>query len=79
MQAARAKFDYADLIIFIDQKLERLGQRLSKSTRVAGMGAFHYPNHKHWFIDLWRDAGGWTLRLGRTELNLDMKAPSSGL
>ena len=65
---------YASLIVHLDHTLERWGERLSKSSRVAGMGAFHYPDSKSWRLDLWRDAGGWTLRLGRTELNLDMKS-----
>lgn len=76
MQATSLTFSYAAFIVRLDRTLERWGERLSKSTHVAGMGAFYYPNHKRWFIDLWRDGGGWTLRLGRTELNLDMKPRS---
>ena len=74
MQLTAPSFRYSALIVRLDHALERFGGRLSKSSRVTGMGAFYYPHDKHWFVDLWRDEGGWTLRLGRTELNLDMKA-----
>jgi hypothetical protein len=39
-----------------------------------GYAKVSYPDSLHAFVGLWRDAGGWTLRLGRTELNLDMKS-----
>ena len=65
---------YARFVSRLDRALERLSERLSKSSRVAGMGAFYYPDSKSWRLDLWRDAGGWTLRLGRTELNLDVRS-----
>jgi hypothetical protein len=61
---------------YLDRALHGIGWALSKVSPVADMGAFHYPDHPHSFVDLWRDAGGWTLRLGRTELNLDMKRPT---
>lgn len=68
----------AILLTIFDKAIRGLAWGLSKVSRVVDAGVFYQHGSPNCFFGLWRDPsvlGGasWTLRLGRTEVIVDVR------